>query len=505
MDDREYCYVDDSSYDNDDDERWMMEHSQQSQTNTFFTSSQTSVASTTLGDATSAKTGLKKQQSITTTVSTSVATKGTATGTTTKKAPKSDICMILDSAYVDSAFRNALCFAEFRSVDESVNTTVAATATAAAKTAAAAKAAASLASSDSNEQYRYMEVDTPVRNLVLWTTISSMSGETSSSSGSGNATAWTTAQITEVRPMAGVLFSCDLFIQSVLKSTDSFEFYHLGAHIKNLLVALGDANIPGLCYPAAPTAAITAGTSSRKDKRKHNNATAAPRLVLILVGLDAIVLKTQKKLIKDGINRSVTDLIENAIPYVLYELDVEVVRWKNLNETCNYLHTLTRVVARMGDSVNKQISEIEHIMKASKRKVPEHLSKNSAAVESFELRETWSAMLQMLPQLSTRRAQTLVDNVQFSNLKNTFDALNNPQLSEKEREGLLADCFNAVSDSAETAGGASDDALSPSTGQAGTATGRAKKKPKTTRLVKLALQVYKSLSRNIDANQALDD
>jgi hypothetical protein len=59
-------------------------------------------------------------------------------------------------------------------------------------------------------------------------------------------------------------------------------------------------------------------------------------------------------------------------------------------------------------------------------------------------------MLQMIPQVSARRAQLLVDNPRFSSVKATFDELNG-NISEQqqsasfpgsqEREYMLANCF----------------------------------------------------------------
>jgi hypothetical protein len=268
-----------------------------------------------------------------------------------------------------------------------------------------------------------------------------------------------------------------------LQSHDDFEFAHLAGYVKSSLRAVTNSGIVGL------------------------GAAEHPRLVLVLIGLDAVVNKIQKKILKEGVNRSVMSLVDNAIPYVLYTLDVEVVRWKNVNEACNYLHTLTRIVHRsFSDGISQQISEIEHVVKAGKRKAedaPGLDTKSEKEVERFELRETWSAMLQMIPRVSTRRAQALVDHPAYSCFKKTFDALNNAELPQQQRELLLEYSFAAAGDA--DADAADVDAEAAVTAIATGGNKQKKKTKKPSRQAKLALNVYKSLRTGTDPNTPLDD
>lgn len=56
------------------------------------------------------------------------------------------------------------------------------------------------------------------------------------------------------------------------------------------------------------------------------------------------------------------DLVDSAVSYLLFELDMEVVRFKRSAELCEYLGTLTRLVAeRNGDS--QVVTEIDCVAK----------------------------------------------------------------------------------------------------------------------------------------------
>ena len=59
----------------------------------------------------------------------------------------------------------------------------------------------------------------------------------------------------------------------------------------------------------------------------------------------------------------------------------------------------------------------------------------------FELRQTWVAMLQMVPMLSKEKAIALVSNNGFSSLKRVYSLLTNPDEPEKKRMTLLQASF----------------------------------------------------------------
>lgn len=59
----------------------------------------------------------------------------------------------------------------------------------------------------------------------------------------------------------------------------------------------------------------------------------------------------------------------------------------------------------------------------------------------FELRQTWVAMLQMVPLLSKEKAIALVSNREYSSVKRVYDLLTNPEEPEKKRMTLLQTSF----------------------------------------------------------------
>jgi predicted RecB family endonuclease len=64
-----------------------------------------------------------------------------------------------------------------------------------------------------------------------------------------------------------------------------------------------------------------------------------------------------------GTPRNVADLVDSAASYVLYELGVEVVRFKRPAELCEYLATLTRLIAGRVADDQVVVTEIDCVAK----------------------------------------------------------------------------------------------------------------------------------------------
>lgn len=64
-----------------------------------------------------------------------------------------------------------------------------------------------------------------------------------------------------------------------------------------------------------------------------------------------------------GSPRNVADLVDSAASFLLYELCVEVVRFKRPNELCDYLATLTRLVAGRVADDQLVVTEIDCVAK----------------------------------------------------------------------------------------------------------------------------------------------
>jgi hypothetical protein len=59
-------------------------------------------------------------------------------------------------------------------------------------------------------------------------------------------------------------------------------------------------------------------------------------------------------------NRPISELVDGATSYLLYEHKIEVTRCKKLAEFAEYLHTLTRLIDQR---VEEQATEIDFVMK----------------------------------------------------------------------------------------------------------------------------------------------
>lgn len=85
------------------------------------------------------------------------------------------------------------------------------------------------------------------------------------------------------------------------------------------------------------------------------------------------------------------------------------------------------------------VTEILKLCRASRQKADENLEGKEK--ENFEMKQTWSAMLQMLPLLSKEKSSAFVNNPKYSCPKKVFDAMNDHSVPAKDRMSSLYEAF----------------------------------------------------------------
>ncbi len=63
-------------------------------------------------------------------------------------------------------------------------------------------------------------------------------------------------------------------------------------------------------------------------------------------------------------------------------------------------------------------------------------------IVSSQMRQTWAAMLQMVPQLSKDKANVFVENTRYSCPRKVFDAMNDENIPASERIQAMHTCFS---------------------------------------------------------------
>lgn len=131
-------------------------------------------------------------------------------------------------------------------------------------------------------------------------------------------------------------------------------------------------------------------------------------------------------------HKDVQQYIDSAVCYMMYEHDIEVHRCKKYEHLCEYLASLTRLITdRDGE---ERTTEIDWVMKAPKEKPPENISGKDK--EQFELRQTWAAMLQMIPLMSKDKAQAFIrsNSAKWSCPRKVFDMFDSSSVQQQPLE-----------------------------------------------------------------------
>lgn len=251
--------------------------------------------------------------------------------------------------------------------------------------------------SESSERFGYIIVPSKIPNLIRWSLVPTELSRNHDPS----------FVLQYTQPFAFVLLSSGDFVQFLLNSADDLEFPQLGQFLEKTL----------------------------KQSISEESCPADTRLIIGLLDLDKTILKHQKKLNKNNCNRSIYNLVDAAVTSLIYEYDVEIHRFKKEDELVECLRTLTRLVLSWNSK--EQITELDCVMKASREKPDTSLS--SLQKEKFELQQTWMAMLQMIPQVSKVKAQSLIKDERFSSFKKLNDCFSN--LPPEEGKVLLQYAF----------------------------------------------------------------
>jgi len=231
----------------------------------------------------------------------------------------------------------------------------------------------------------------------------------------------------------------DIFIDLVLKSVNGFEFPQLGFHLEQLFQPHIRA------YQRSRMADSDANDSADASSRSYCTEVPVTK-VMALINLEPVILKAQRRLSKTpNENRPISELVDCATSFLLYEHKIEVTRCKKLVEFSEYLQTLTRLIDQR--DYEQHATELDFVMKAQKEKLPEGLSLSQR--ENFELRQTWGAMLQMIPKVSKAKAQAFLQNEQYSCPRKVYDTFHSSadplvaQLPLEQKKLLLQQQFGS--------------------------------------------------------------
>eukprot|EP01031_Cornospumella_fuschlensis_P037564 gene37564-45624_t len=196
------------------------------------------------------------------------------------------------------------------------------------------------------------------------------------------------------------------FIKTALKSADGIEFLDL-------------ANLIGGYYEAL------------------QRETGKPwRLILGFIDLPQAICNAQKQ--DQNADTNVQHWVEQACLYLTMEFNVETVRFTRYGELCEYLCTMTRVVQATAEKDGAG-EMIDNVQRGIKQKIKDGVVMTEEEKRKFELKQTWAAMLQMIPRISQEKALALVSNPEFSCPKKFFDRI--ATSSEEEVVEMLKTSF----------------------------------------------------------------
>jgi len=152
------------------------------------------------------------------------------------------------------------------------------------------------------------------------------------------------------------------------------------------------------------------------------------RIVLILNDIEKEAAKPKYS------NCLITDLIDSAIAFLIFELQIEVLKFKEKNEFLEYLSTVTKINSEL--FYKSPIDELDCEKKAYKMQFDdEYASLDTYQKEQYEIKEQWIGMLTMIDMVSKDSARNIA-NI-YSCPKALYEAYNNCS-TEKERRMLLA-------------------------------------------------------------------
>mmetsp|Transcript_6581 Transcript_6581/g.11046 ORF Transcript_6581/g.11046 Transcript_6581/m.11046 type:complete len:439 (-) Transcript_6581:46-1362(-) len=195
-------------------------------------------------------------------------------------------------------------------------------------------------------------------------------------------------------PYILIICANEEFLEFVTDSVDGVEFPVLGNYLKQLF----DEHF-----------AFVRSKILREENQGHSQT-----CMIALVNIEATILKLQRALAKRGStttaaapppNLSIGEMVDSAVSYLLLEFKIEVFRCKKASELSDYIHTLTRLIDQR-KPCGEVVSEIDYVSRGIKEKVPEELVGKER--EMFELRQTWAAMLQMIPLMSRDKVQAFI-------------------------------------------------------------------------------------------------
>jgi len=260
-----------------------------------------------------------------------------------------------------------------------------------------------------DEKYDFLSLTTPLPGLVQWSKLNNNHDDNNNNQFNDDYLQFTDT----LEAPTVIIVPTEDYCNRITASNDTIQFPVLSEYVNKIITRL------------------------QQTSNNNNNAHRKMKLIFAFLDLDKDILKVQRKFSKENNNTCVQEIADQSLIHLTFNHDIETFRCRTLSSLCEYLYNITKALSRV---VNEDArSAFDFVMKVSKAKPDESMTPEEQ--ETFELQQTWAAMLQMVPYVSKEKAFAMISNKEFSCPKRVFEAMNNTSEPEAKRIASLHRCF----------------------------------------------------------------